>query len=190
MKEDLIRNPQAIQPFDKHFYLEGDNVTWSEKKYCALEKLYYNQEAAKNKDEIAYRVADNICMESRERGIYWGFTYMEPGDVSAECNMTRGYFYVDECNEYYMCFEGEGYLIFWDGEDDYFIEKMFQGSVHWVSTKYARRIVNIGDGPLAVAMCWGHHEKPDYSRIEKEGFPVRIFKRDGKIEIIEKEDLF
>ena len=136
-------------------------------------------------DEVAYKVADNICMDLRKGGIYWGFTYLEAGSVDSECNMTRGYFYGDECNEFYMGFEGDGYLIFWDGEDDYFIERIFPGSVHWVDTKYARRIVNIGDELLVVGMCWGHYDIADYSRIEKEGFPVRVFKRNGKIEIEE-----
>jgi len=183
MEDNFVRMPQAVQLFDKHFYLEGDNIIWSEKRYSDLEKLYLDQAGAKAKTEIAYRVADDICMEKRDKGIYWGFTYMEPGDVADECNMTRGYFYVDECNEYYMCFEGDGYLILWDGKNDCFIEKMFQGSVHWVPSKYARRIVNIGEGPLAIAECWGHYEKVDYSRIENEGFPVRVFKKDGKLEI-------
>ncbi len=187
MKDNLIRKPQAIQAFDNHFHLAGKNIHWSAKKFSDLKELYQNKEVAATKDDIAYRVADNICMELRDKGIYWGYTYLEAGDVDGECNMTRGYFYQDECNEFYMGFEGEGYLIFWDGEEDYFIEEIFQGSIHWVPSKYARRLVNTGDTTLAVAMCWGYYEKIDYSRIEREGFPLRIFKRDGRIEIIEKK---
>ena len=185
MKENLIREPQAVQRFDNHFQLEGEKVFYSEKKYSDLQKLYLDQAAAAAKDEIAYKMADNICMEKRDKGLYWGFTYLQPGDVAGECNFTRGYFYVDECHEFYFCFEGCGYLIFWDGEDDYFVEKMFQGSVHWVPSKYARRIVNTGEQVLAVGICEGFHLDADYLRIEKSGFPLRIFKENGEVKIVE-----
>ena len=170
MKDNLIRKPQAVQPFDKNFILEGENIIWHEKRFSDLKTLYKNKEVAGTNDNLAYRAADNICMEQRKGGIYWGITYMEPGDIDGECNMTRGYFYVDECHEFYMGLHGEGYIIFWDGKEDYFLEEVFPGSVHWLDTKYARRIINTSDEILAVGMCWVTLNKLIINVLKKRGF--------------------
>ncbi|MDD6467072.1 MAG: glucose-6-phosphate isomerase family protein [Erysipelotrichaceae bacterium] len=188
MKENLIRMPQAIQHLDQGARVESENLQTSDKRYCDLKELYLDKEAAAAKTDVAYHVVDNFCMEANQKGgMYWGYTYMEPGDVNGECNMTRGYFYTDkDCYEYFFGFGGEGYIIFWDGKDDYFVEKVFPGSVHFMDAKYARRIVNTSDTMLTVAMCWGYTNGADYETIRKEGFPIRIFKKEnGEIEIRE-----
>ena len=188
MKKDLIRNAQATIDFKDNFLISGDNINWVEKKYSDLAGLYENQAEAKENHNIAYKIADNICMEHRDKGMYWSMTYLQPGMIDKEYNFTRGYFYVGECNEFYFCFQGEGHLIFWDGEKDFFVEKMYQGSVHWMPGKYARRIVNTGSEKLVVGVSWGYFERQDHERIAKEGFPLRIFAGETGIEIVVKDE--
>lgn len=188
---DWIREPKAVQQFTGDCTLSGQNVVWREKKYSELGGVYKYEEALKEFDPegIAYRVANqNFHRKDFVMGnLQWGITYINPFTVNGECAMTHGHFHIDpNCDEYYYGLAGTGYLLFWDGADDFYAEQVYPGSLHYISGHYAHRIINGGDEVLAVAACSLPATKQDHAIIEVKPFPYRCFKRDGEI-VWEKE---
>ncbi|MDI3312094.1 MAG: glucose-6-phosphate isomerase family protein, partial [Thermoanaerobacterium sp.] len=107
--------------------------------------------------------------------------------IEDECNMTRGHFHQDKnCAEYYFCVEGEGLLLLMNDNSEMWAEKVYPGSVHYIDGKYAHRLVNIGDTVLKVGACWPTTAGHDYDAIEKNEFPYRVYKRNGKVELVKR----
>lgn len=90
------------------------------------------------------------------------------------------------CDEYYFGVAGEGFLLFWDGADDFFAEKVFPGSLHYINAKYAHRIINSGDTVLVVSACSLPATRQDHGIIEEKPFPYRCYKRDGQIQWVKE----
>lgn len=181
---DIIREPKGIQEFTGACELSGQHVVWREKKKSALTGVYKNPASIEGSDELAYRVANqNFHREDFVMGnLQWGTTYIEPFTVDGECAMTHGHFHIDPaCDEYYYGLGGEGFLLFWDGKDDFYVEKVFPGSLHYISGVYGHRLINTGDTVLAVAACSLPATKQDHAVVEAQVFPYRCFKHDGKI---------
>ncbi len=188
---NIVREPKGIQQFVDECTLSGENVVWRQKTYGELGEVYKNSAALKEfkQDDIAYKVANqNFHRKDFVMGnLQWGITYINPFTVDGECAMTHGHFHIDpNCDEYYYGLAGEGFLLFWDGGDDFYAEKVFAGSLHYISGKYAHRIINSGDVVLAVAACSLPATKQDHGIIEEKPFPYRCFKRGGQI-VWEKE---
>lgn len=182
---DFIREPKAIQKFWDDFELSGQNVKWRQKLIRECTNVYKNNEAIKDfGDEIAYKVANqNFNRESFVKGnLQWGITYINPFTVDGECAMTSGHYHDDcDCDEYYYGLGGTGFLLFWDGKDDFYVEKVFKGSLHYINGHYAHRIINSGDTVLAVAACSLPSSKQNHKKIEEKGFPYRCYKENGEI---------
>lgn len=181
---DIIREPKGIQEFTGACELSGQHVVWREKKKSSLTGVYKNPASIEGSDELAYRVANqNFHREDFVMGnLQWGTTYIEPFTVDGECAMTHGHFHIDPaCDEYYYGLGGEGFLLFWDGKDDFYAEKVYPGSLHYISGVYGHRLINTGDTVLAVAACSLPATKQDHAVVEAKVFPYRCFKRDGKI---------
>ena len=66
-------------------------------------------------------------------------------------------------------------------KDDFYAEKVYPGSLHYISGVYGHRLINTGDTVLAVAACSLPATKQDHAVVEAKVFPYRCFKRDGKI---------
>ena len=58
---DIIREPKGIQEFTGACELSGQHVVWREKKKSALTGVYKNRASIEGSDELAYRVANQIC---------------------------------------------------------------------------------------------------------------------------------
>ena len=188
---DFIREPKAIQEFWDTCKLQGQNVVDRQKKVKECIGVYNNEEALKEHgDNLAYWVSNqNFNRESYVKGnLQWGITYINPFTVDGECAMTSGHYHGDsDCDEYYYGLKGEGFLLFWDGARDFYVEKIFKGSLHYINGHYAHRIINSGDEVLAVAACSLPSSKQDHKSIQERGFPYRCYKRDGKI-VWEKQE--
>ena len=184
--DQFVREPKGIQKWWDDFELSGQNVVWREKTYGDNVAVYKNQEACK---AMAATVAYKVANQNFHRGdaalgnLQWGTTYLNPGTVDGECNMTHGHFHKADpiCDEYYYGISGEGFLLFWDGADDFYVEKVFPGSLHYISGVYAHRIINSGDSVLAVAAASPPATRQDHAVIETRPFPYRCFKRDGQV---------
>lgn len=181
---EFVREPKGVQEFTGACELSGQNTKRREKKKGELVSVYRNPESIVGNDEIAYRVTNqNFHREDFVMGnLQWGTTYIEPFTVDGECAMTHGHFHIDpNCDEYYYGLAGTGFLLFWDGENDFYAEKVYPGSLHYISGRYGHRLINTGDDVLAVAACSLPATKQDHAVIEARHFPYRCFKRDGKI---------
>lgn len=166
--------------------LQGERVV-NYVKYFKELKHSFNNEAAVDKlaDEVAYTVY-SINSEDENNEYFFGITKIEPQLVDDECPFTRGHFHADKSyGEIYLGLEGEGFVLYWDGKNPAFLEKVGAGSVHVIDGKYAHRLINTGDTVMSVGTIWSKHAGHDYTSIEKSGFPLRVFKRDGEI-IIEE----
>lgn len=180
---NFIREPKAIQSFVNECQLSGENVVWRQKTVNETKDVYKNRQAAVDMgEEIAYKVANqNFHRQDFVKGnLQWGITYLNPLTIDGECLMTNGHFHGDnDCDEYYYGLTGEGFLLFWDGEDEFYAERVYAGSLHYIGGNYAHRIINSGDVVLAVAACSLPASQLDHSTITRSGFPYRCFKRDG-----------
>jgi glucose-6-phosphate isomerase len=113
-----------------------------------------------------------------------------PGTVGGECFMTKGHYHaVPGTAEIYLCLRGEGYMLMKlpSGESTY--EKFAPGRMCYVPPFWGHRTVNTGDEPLISFCVYPGEAGHNYGDIEKEGFPVRVFKRSGKVEIVRSGSL-
>jgi glucose-6-phosphate isomerase len=183
---DFIREPKGIQEFLGECKLTGQNVVDRQKKVRECVNVYKNNDAIyEHGEDLAYWVSNqNFNRQNYVKGnLQWGITYINPFTVDGECAMTSGHYHGDtDCDEYYYGLKGEGFLLFWDGKDDFYAEKIYPGSLHYINGHYAHRIINSGDEILAVAACSLPSSKQDHKSIEVYGFPYRCYKRNGVIQ--------
>lgn len=176
------RIPQGI--------MEGEDIKYYIKYLKDVKSLYKSKDmlCKYNPETVVFEVYSFGAGEEKKVGnLYWGMTVMHPVYIEDECNMTRGHFHEDRnCAEYYFGIEGEGLLLLMNDKREMWSEKILPGSLHYIDGKYAHRIVNIGDTVLKVGACWPTTAGHDYASIESEEFPYRIFKIDGRIEIIKR----
>jgi glucose-6-phosphate isomerase, archaeal len=108
-----------------------------------------------------------------------------PGTVGGECFMTKGHYHaVPGTAETYLCLRGEGYMLMKLTTGESAVERFFPGRMVYVPPFWAHRTVNTGDDPLISFCVYPGEAGHNYGDIEKEGFPVRVFKRAGKVEIV------
>ena len=134
--------------------------------------------------DIAYVVKlDEPTKEAVEGTLQFGVSYLYPYQVEGEFSCTKGHFHANlDYDEYYFGYAGEGYLLYWDGADEWFAEKVFPGSIHHIDGKYAHRLINTSTTEtLKVGACWNVLAGYDYGSIEETGFPVRCFLENGSI---------
>jgi glucose-6-phosphate isomerase, archaeal len=170
--------------------MEGKDVK-NHKKYLKDVKSLYKSEnilSEYDPETIVYEVYSFGEGEEEKQGnLYWGMTVMHPLYIEGECNMTRGHFHQDRnCAEYYFGIEGEGLLLLMDDKGEMWAEKILPGTLHYIDGRYAHRMVNTGDTELKVGACWPTAAGHDYASIEAADFPYRIFKIDGRIEIVRR----
>jgi glucose-6-phosphate isomerase len=85
---------------------------------------------------------------------------LQPGTVAGECFMTKGHYHeVAETAEIYLC-------------------------LVYVPPYWAHRSINCGTEALISLCIYPGEAGHNYGDIEKQGFPRRIYKRDGEIEIL------
>ena len=154
-----------------------------EKKIIDLKKSFLHPIPDALADKIAYKVVSFPTQQPALAGtLKFGITYLNPFKVEGEYSFTRGHFHSDRnYDEYYFGISGNGFLLFWDGEDDVYAEKVFPGSIHYINGKYAHRLINTDQKEvMAVGCCWNVVAGHDYDTIDRLGFPVRCFEENGE----------
>ncbi len=177
-----IRNTPHFSFPQSYEIIEGKTETY-EKKVGALSASYQHAIPDELADKIAYRVVSISTPDPALTGsLNFGVTYLNPFTVEGEYSFTRGHFHSDKnYDEYYFGIQGNGFLLFWDGGDEVFTEKVFPGSIHYINGKYAHRLINSDTNViLAVGACWNVLAGHDYASIDRRGFPKRCFEVDGK----------
>jgi len=166
-------------PFD----LQGSEFDAYEKKIGALSAAYAHEIPAEMLEKIAYRVVSIPTPKDALPGtLTFGVTYLNPYQVKGEYSLTRGHFHADRnYDEYYFGLHGNGFLLYWDGEEEIFAQKVYPGSIHYINGKYAHRLINTDPNEvLAVAACWNVVAGHNYATIDEGGFPVRCYEVDGR----------
>ena len=107
-----------------------------------------------------------------------------PGTVGGECFMTKGHYHaVPGTAEIYLCLRGEGLMLMKLPDGSSASEKFLPGRMIYVPPFWAHRTVNTGDDPLVSFCVYPAEAGHNYGDIEKEGFPLRVFKRAGRVEV-------
>jgi glucose-6-phosphate isomerase len=103
-----------------------------------------------------------------------------PGRVGEECFMTKGHYHtVLGTAEVYLCIRGEGLMMMKTTEGDWTTEAMRRNRMVYVPPCWGHRSVNTGDEPLISFCVYPADAGHNYGDIEKEGFPRRVFRKDG-----------
>lgn len=112
-----------------------------------------------------------------------------PGTVGGECFMTKGHYHaVPGTAEVYLCVRGEGYMLMKLADGTPAVERFFPGRMVYVPPFWAHRTVNTGEEPLISFCAYPGDAGHNYGDIEKEGFPLRVFKKAGVVQIVHSRD--
>jgi glucose-6-phosphate isomerase len=135
-------------------------------------------------DPVHYEVAEQPVPEAPGQ-MRFGISTTLPGMVGGECFMTKGHYHaVPDTAEVYVGLLGEGYMLMKTAEGQCLWEEFRPGRVIYVPPYWAHRTVNTGEQPLVSFYVYPGNAGHNYGDIEKEGFPVRIMKRSGKVEFV------
>jgi glucose-6-phosphate isomerase len=145
-----------------------------------------DQITAQQANEIAYNIS---CYypekEGTSGGLFFGITNLYAGLVGDEYFMTKGHFHANmDTAEFYWGIEGEGVLILMDEQGNIKGERMFPGSLHYISGRTAHRVANVSDETLSFGACWPSNAGHNYDSIAQSGFTVRLKKINEKPQFI------
>jgi glucose-6-phosphate isomerase len=168
--------------------LKGKQINKSIRFIKDLDGIFQSVDAFNkmNKKQKVYEVDCYFPIdEGKDGGLFFGVTRIFPGKVGSEYFMTKGHFHkkIDR-GEFYWCIDGVGYLLFMNLKREYRIEKMTQGSLHYVPGYTAHRVINIGDKELSFGACSPSDAGHDYKSILENGFSVRIIEKNGNPSLI------
>jgi len=185
MIPNKIINPDL---FFTQINLIGNNVEKVCRTIGDLNGIFAD-EAAYNKtvkNNPAYDVYSFLPeKEGTPGGLYFGITHIYPGKVGNEYYMTKGHFHQQRDRaEYYWGLQGEGMLILMNNEGETWAERMFPGSLHYISGGVAHRVANTGNGMLSFAACWPADAGHNYQEIANKGFTARLLEIDGIPQLI------
>jgi glucose-6-phosphate isomerase, archaeal len=153
-----------------------------------LKGLFQDQKTLEEKDphQIAYEVESYFpTEEGTEGGLFFGITKLQPGIIGNEYMMTKGHSHVIENRaEFYWGIEGEGMLLFMDKERNMWVEKMYPGSLHYISGFTAHRVANTASSVLSFGACWPSDAGHNYELIAKNGFSKRLLQINGEPQLV------
>jgi glucose-6-phosphate isomerase len=167
--------------------LNGQAVSTQRRTIGDLRNVFADEtaRAAMPQDQLAYEVQlYQPIADGTAGGLFFGNTTIYPGTVGGEYIMTKGHFHaLGDRTEYYLGVKGEGFLLFMDRDRGYRVEKMTAGSLHFIGPQLAHRVINTGTTPLTFLACWPADAGHDYATSQEQGFPVRVFERNGQPDI-------
>jgi glucose-6-phosphate isomerase len=145
----------------------------------ALERLI-----AAEDDPLHYEVFETPVPQDFGHLMYC-ISKIQPGRVGDEFFMTKGHYHgVVEAAEIYLGLRGEGLVLMKTADGQSAAEKMNRGRMVYVPPYWAHRSVNTGDGPLVFFCVYPADAGHNYGDIQEEGFPQRVFLREGKVQIV------
>ncbi len=110
---------------------------------------------------------------------------LQPGRVGDECFFTKGHYHtIAKTAEIYLCIRGNGYMAMKTAEGDCVFEPMVRNRMVYVPPYWAHRSINTGNEPLISFCVYPGDAGHNYGDIATEGFPKRLFIRQGR-EVIE-----
>jgi len=161
-----------------------------ERRASDMRGYYQNEEALEDiirrgDDPVHYEVFEKDIPE-RYGQLRFSISKLQPGTVGEECFMTKGHYHsVAETAEIYLCLRGEGCMVMKTADGRTLAESMKPGRLVYVPPYWAHRSVNTGGEPLISLCIYPAEAGHNYGDIEKQGFPQRVYRRKGTIEIVE-----
>lgn len=148
---------------------------------------YYADEAAlqrliaEQSNPVHYEVFEVPVPETYGHLMYCIST-LQPGLVGREYFMTKGHYHsVANTSEIYLCLRGEGYMVMKTQEGTFATQRMTRGRMVYVPPFWAHRSVNTSASEPLVSFCvYPAEAGHNYGDIAAQGFPKRIFARNGE----------
>jgi glucose-6-phosphate isomerase, archaeal len=110
---------------------------------------------------------------------------LQAGQVGDECYMTKGHYHtIAHTAEIYLCIRGQGYMAMKTADGQCVMEPMCRNRMVYVPPCWAHRSINTGQEPLISFCAYPGDAGHNYGDIATEGFPKRVFLRNGR-EVIE-----
>lgn len=135
-------------------------------------------------DPVHYEVFEKPVPETRGNLMYC-ISRLQPGLVGQEFFMTKGHYHqVKETAELYLCLKGQGFMLMKTEAGDCTAEVMERGRLVYVPPRWAHRSVNTGDEALVSFCVYPAEAGHNYGDIEREGFPARVFRVGGCLEVV------
>jgi glucose-6-phosphate isomerase len=150
---------------------------------------YYRDEEALNRlvadgDPVLYEVFEKEIPATCGH-LLLCISKLHPGRVGDEYFMTKGHYHtISGTAEVYLCIAGIGYMMMKTADGRYEAARMRRNRMVYVPPYWAHRSINTGDDPLVSFCVYPGDAGHNYGDIATEGFPKRVFIRDGK-EVIE-----
>ena len=191
MLHNIILEP--TQSFNQeNWSIQGDGITYSEKKIKDLNGMFEDDNAYNNLDPefLVYKVQAHLPVkEGTLGGLYIGTTIIHPGKVGKEYFMTHGHFHANaDRGEYYWGVQGKGMLILMDINRNTWAERMFPGSLHYISSNIGHRVANTDKSLLIFGACWMSDAGHDYEEIKQNGFSSRLIEYNNKPYLINSKN--
>lgn len=125
------------------------------------------------------------CPVPEEPGqVKYCISKLYPGTVGDECFMTKGHYHqVTATGEVYLCLRGRGLMMMKTSDGQCRWEEFAPGRLVYAPPYWAHRSINTGDEPLISLCLYPGDAGHNYGDIRTEGFPRRVFRRDGQIVI-------
>jgi len=144
------------------------------KDSAALEKII-----ADGNDPLHYETFEKHVPEEYGHLLFC-ISKIQPGLVGDEFFMTKGHYHTRvNTGEIYFCLQGQGYMVMKTPAGDFDAQKMTRGAMVYVPPYWAHRSVNTGSEPLTMFCVWPGDAGHNYGDIEEEGFPKRVYARNG-----------
>ncbi|MDF2537219.1 MAG: glucose-6-phosphate isomerase [Herbinix sp.] len=171
--------------------IRGEKVSHGIKYLEQLQGVFEDREAfgAMDPKTLVYEVdSQAMVSEGTAGGLFFGTSYIHPGQVGNEYFMTKGHYHNRrESAEYYWGIEGSGLLLLMEESGSIRAEQVIPGSLHYIPGNTSHRLVNTGTTVLTVGACWPSDAGHDYKSIEENGFTARVVNVDGKPVVLCKE---
>ncbi len=163
---------------DRHLVRHASDMRGYYRDAAALQKLIDDG------DPVHYEVFEKDVPEEPGH-VRFSISKLQPGRVGDECFMTKGHYHeIAEAAEIYWCIRGRGYMVMKTPGGKCLLEPMLRNRLVYVPPCWAHRSVNTGREPLISFCAYPADAGHNYGDIKTEGFPKRVFIRDGK-EVVE-----
>ena len=186
---ELLETTDLIEPFGVEIDLDTGKMPDATNhliRRAADMKGYYNDEAAlerlvnEQENPVHYEVFEKPVPEQQGQ-LMFCISALQPGLVGAECFMTKGHYHTKvETAETYLCLRGKGYMMMKTSGGEWRAEPMTRGRMVYVPPYWAHRSINTGIEPLVSYCVYPGDAGHNYGDIATEGFPQRVYLRDGR----------
>jgi len=170
--EGIMSNP------DRRLVRTAKDMIGYYRDWAALQRLI------EDGDPLHYEVFEKNVPEEYGQ-VMFCISKLQPGRVGDEYFFTKGHYHtIAQTAEIYLCIRGQGYMAMKTTGGECLFEPMVRNRMVYVPPYWAHRSINTGNQPLISFCAYPGDAGHNYGDIATEGFPRRVFFRNGK-EVIE-----